>query len=227
MTLLISTGSEDERDPDWTPDDFSDNEISDKDTNDAFEEIEMNEAMEKKFIVFESWLDLLLESCSLCGKNSIRKKVIGTGLAVTTMCYTCGDKSNWSSQLMSGALPFGNLFCLLQLCFVVQVQLNEGWSDGAKVQGKLPVPGRPTIWMTVGQGPTALAVGAGGACLDIFTLIYPLFPLSPSLWETARYILKYCLNGPLNPKQPTNQIQLMFACPRLCWNRKHTYKYLQ
>ena len=26
---------------------------------------------------------------------------------------------------------------------------------------------------TVGQGPTALVVGAGGGCLDIFTLIYP------------------------------------------------------
>ena len=70
---------------------------------------------------------------------------------------------------------------------------------------KLPVPGRPTIWITVGQGPTALAVGAGGDCLDIFTLIYPFSPLSPSLWETARYRLKYCLKGPLNPKQPTNQ----------------------
>ena len=48
------------------------------------------------------------------------------------------------------------------------------------VLGKLPVPGRPTILITVGQGPTALAVGAGGGCLDIFTLIYPfssLFPL--------------------------------------------------
>ena len=49
------------------------------------------------------------------------------------------------------------------------------------VLGKLPVPGRPTIWMIVGQGPTALAVGAGGGCLDIFTQIYPFFPLSPSL----------------------------------------------
>ena len=75
------------------------------------------------------------------------------------------------------------------------------------VLGKLPVPGRPTIWITVGQGPTALAVGAGGGCLDIFTLIYPFSPLSPSLWETARYRLKYCLKGPLNPKQPTNQIR--------------------
>ena len=71
--------------------------------------------------------------------------------------------------------------------------------------GKLSVPGRPTILITVGQGPTALAVGVGGGCLDIFTLIYPFSSLSPSLWETARYRLKYCLKGPLNPKQPTNQ----------------------
>ena len=28
--------------------------------------------------------------------------------------------------------------------------------------GNLPVPGRPTVLITVGQGPTALAVGAGG-----------------------------------------------------------------
>ena len=70
---------------------------------------------------------------------------------------------------------------------------------GAMVLGKLLVPRRPTIWITVGQGATALAVGAGGSCLDIFTLICPFSPLSPSLWETARYRLKYCLKGPLNP----------------------------
>ena len=81
--------------------------------------------------------------------------------------------------------------------------ITEGWSGGAMALGKLPVLGHPTIWITVGQGPTALAVGAG---LDIFTLIYPFSPLSPSLWETARYRLKYCLKGPLNPKQPTNQL---------------------
>ena len=60
------------------------------------------------------------------------------------------------------------------------------------VLGKLPVPGRP----------------AGGGCLETFILIYPLFPLSPSLWETARYRLKYCLKGPLNPKT-TNQPTLI------------------
>ena len=73
------------------------------------------------------------------------------------------------------------------------------------VLGKLPVPGRLAILITVGQGPTALAVGAGGGCLDILSLIFPFSPLSPSLWETARYRLKYCLKGPSNPKQQTNQ----------------------
>ena len=37
--------------------------------------------------------------------------------------------------------------------------------------GKLPVPERPTVLITVGQGPIVLAVGAGGGCLDIFFLL--------------------------------------------------------
>ena len=61
------------------------------------------------------------------------------------------------------------------------------------------------IWIRVGQGPTALAIGSGGGCLDIFTLVCHFSFLSPSLWETARYRLKYCLKGPLSRKQPTNQ----------------------
>ena len=53
----------------------------------------------------------------------------------------------------------------------------KGWSGGAMVLGKLPVPGRPTI----GQGLIALAVGAGGFFLEIFlSSIISLFfhPLS-------------------------------------------------
>ena len=61
------------------------------------------------------------------------------------------------------------------------------------------------IWIIIGQGPIALVVGAGEGCLDIFSLIYHFSLLSPSLWETARYRLKYCLKGPLSPKQPSNQ----------------------
>ena len=53
------------------------------------------------------------------------------------------------------------------------------------VMGELPVPGRPTVWMIVGQGPIALTAGAVGGCLDIFILLYPFFPVYPSLWETA------------------------------------------
>ena len=73
--------------------------------------------------------------------------------------------------------------------------------------GKLPVSGRPTILITVGQGPIALAVDTGGVVLT-FLLSSILSPLSTSLWETARYRLKYCLKGPLKPKQPTDQCNL-------------------
>ena len=72
--------------------------------------------------------------------------------------------------------------------------------------------GVPLLWEIVGQGPTALVVGAGGGCLDIFSLGCHFSLLSPALWETARYRLKYCLKGPLNPKQPTNQILNLYRC---------------
>ena len=61
--------------------------------------------------------------------------------------------------------------------------MRRGWSGGAMVLGKLPVPGRPKISITVGQGPIALAVGAGGGGLDIFTIIYPLSSFSLSLGD--------------------------------------------
>ena len=107
-------------------------------------------------------------------------------------------------------MPFETVF--QSTCISGRLPKSWGWSGGAKVLGKLPVPGRPTILITVGQGPTALAVGAGGGCLDIFTLIYPFSSFSPSLWETARYRLKYCLKGPLSPKQPTNQPKELVGC---------------
>ena len=78
------------------------------------------------------------------------------------------------------------------------------------VLGKLPVPGHPTFRITVGQGPTALAVGADGGCLDIFTLFCPFSPLSPPLSETARNRLKYCLKVLLKPKT-TNQPTIVRA----------------
>ena len=62
------------------------------------------------------------------------------------------------------------------------------------------------IWIIVGQGPIALANRCGwGLFGHFFSHLSLLFSFSLSLWETARYRLKYCLKGPLNPEQPTNQ----------------------
>ena len=58
---------------------------------------------------------------------------------------------------------------------------SGGWSGGAL--GKLPVLGRLTNWIEVGQGHSALAVGAGGGCLDIFSLVYHFTSFSLSLGD--------------------------------------------
>ena len=52
-----------------------------------------------------------------------------------------------------------------------------GWSGGAMVLGKLPVPGRPTSLEQIVQGPTALAVGAGGGCQEFLlsSILSPFF----------------------------------------------------
>ena len=61
-------------------------------------------------------------------------------------------------------------------------------SSDEYVLGKLPVPGRPTILIRVGQVPTALAVGAGGFFFWTFLLssipsllFLPLFGRRPDI----------------------------------------------
>ena len=76
---------------------------------------------------------------------------------------------------------FGHFYS--PLSFLSSFSVSWGWSGGAMVLGKLPVLGRPTILITVGQGPIVLAVGAGGGGLDIFTLIYPFSSFSLSLGD--------------------------------------------
>ena len=87
------------------------------------------------------------------------------------------------------------------------------------VLGKLPAPGRPTIWITVEQGSTALVVGAGGVVWTFLLSSILFSSLSPSLWETARYRLKYCLKGLLNLKQPTNHLFPHFQGRQFSWLR--------
>ena len=67
------------------------------------------------------------------------------------------------------------------------------------------------ILIIIELGPIALAIGAGGDCLDIFSSIFS--PVFLPLCETARYRLKYCLKGRLNPKnQPTTFKRIKFFC---------------
>ena len=99
---------------------------------------------------------------------------------------TCNSRGAWHTQSCSP-------------------RIIRGWSGGAMVLGKLPVPGRPTNFDYSRARAYCTCSRCGWGCLDIFSLIYLFSFLSPSLWETARYRLKYSLKGPLSPKQPTNQ----------------------
>ena len=78
----------------------------------------------------------------------------------------------------------------------IRVSILETFGNSAD-----PVQIPQNAGITVGEGPTALAVGTGGVIsltpkqLDIFNLIYPFSPLSPSLLETAGYRLKYFSKG--------------------------------
>ena len=98
---------------------------------------------------------------------------------------------------------FGHFFSHLSFLFSFSLSLGGG---GGRVVRRCWVNfqcrGVLLIWITVGQGPTALAVGAGGAVWTfLLSSIISLFflPLSGQ---------KYCLKGPLSPKQPTNQLKL-------------------
>ena len=86
------------------------------------------------------------------------------------------------------------------------------------VLGKLPVPGRPTNWDDSRARAYCACSRCGWGGLDIFTLLYPFSLLSPTLWETARYRLKYCLKGPLNLKQSNHKrICIFLIClKQLC-----------
>ena len=75
------------------------------------------------------------------------------------------------------------------------------------VLGKLPVLRRPTNldYSWARAFCTCSAPGVVGG-VWIFFLSSVISLLSPSLLETARYRLKYCLKGLLYQKQPTNRL---------------------
>ena len=76
------------------------------------------------------------------------------------------------------------MFCIICFSYVYQYTFFQrlmgvvGWCD---VLGQLPVPGRPTILNTVGQGPIAHAAGAGGGWLGHFYSHLSFFLFLPLL----------------------------------------------
>ena len=87
---------------------------------------------------------------------------------------------------------------------------QRGWSGGARVLGKPPVPGRPTNLDKSRARAYCTCSRCGWGLFGHFSLVYHFSFLSPSLWETARYRLKYWLKGPLSPNQPTNVLSIVF-----------------
>ena len=81
----------------------------------------------------------------------------------------------------------------------------RGWLGGAMVLGKYSEPKCPTN-LDNSRARVYCTCSRWGLFGHFFlSSIFSLFFLT--LWETVRYRLKYCLKGPFNPKQLTNQIQ--------------------
>ena len=74
------------------------------------------------------------------------------------------------------------------------------------VLDKFPVPGRPTFWIIVGQGPTALSVGVVGLFGHFFSCLSFLSSFSLSLEDDQIYteILSLRAVKPKATNQPIN-----------------------
>ena len=91
-----------------------------------------------------------------------------------------------------------------------------GWSRGAMGLPNFPVPGRPANLDYKRARAFFTCSRCGWGLFGHFTLVFLFTSISPSLSETVRYNLKYCLKGPLNHNQPTNlalwPTEVVLAC---------------
>lgn len=94
---------------------------SDIDEESFAEEIQCSPERERKFIVFESCLELLLArlTCPVCNspQNQISKFVMGTLLKIKIECIEGHTIVNWASQPLLGQMPAGNLLCSVATLF--------------------------------------------------------------------------------------------------------------
>ena len=92
-----------------------------------------------------------------------------------------------------------------------------GWSGGAMVLGKLPVPGRHT---NLDNSRPRAYYFCSRCVLGLFGhfFSYLSFLFFLPLWETARYRLKYCLKGQLSPKATNQPIESPYCCPNIVFS---------
>jgi len=67
-------------------------------------------AKERKFIVYESHIDKLLDTCRHCSEKCLLlKTVVGSFISVKSVCQHCNQTDRWASQPTTGTMPYGNL----------------------------------------------------------------------------------------------------------------------
>ena len=96
---------------------------------------------------------------------------------------TMNIKIKFHIGVVTGTATLVTLFYFFILFYILLSISYLGWSGGGMDLGKLPVSGHPHLDDSRERVYCACSRGEYGlwGCLDIFTLLYPFFLLSPSL----------------------------------------------
>ncbi|XP_057183573.1 uncharacterized protein LOC130550184 isoform X1 [Triplophysa rosa] len=71
-----------------------------------------------KYIVFESCLRELFDTCPICrGKSDVQQQRMGTYVAFSQLCHKCTYNRKWQSQPLVGSTPIGNLLLSAAIYF--------------------------------------------------------------------------------------------------------------
>ncbi|XP_057201463.1 uncharacterized protein LOC130561273 isoform X2 [Triplophysa rosa] len=82
----------------------------------------------RKYIVYETCIMELLESCPVCQRRcDVRSQTHGTFLRVDQLCQHCNFSRKWNSQPIMGSTPAGNihLSCAVYLCGASYITLEK------------------------------------------------------------------------------------------------------
>ena len=99
-------------DDEWQPSDESMTSIAEEPCNTAYAPHK-----EKKYLIFESQLELLTNFCRTCGKKQVNKKVFHGSAVTFSYDCACGERFRWSTQPFSGTMPCGNLLLAGSILF--------------------------------------------------------------------------------------------------------------